>query len=92
MAYAEVQAAGAAMTRFVEVGAPTPTEPPVEPRSAFVTVSFGARGWFAVLMWWNPDLDGSWEPWEAHPDFFSTEADVVPIARAWAQSQGVDLL
>jgi len=76
----------------VAIGAPTATEPPVEPLRPFVSVTWGVRGWSAVLMWWNPDLDGFWEPWESHPHSFSTEAEAVPIARAWAETQGVEFV
>lgn len=29
-----------------------------------VTLSEGMSGWFAVIVWWNPEHGGFWEPWD----------------------------
>jgi len=73
----------------VEHGKPTATEPPVNPHAPFVTVSEGMRGWFAVVMWWNPDLGGFWEPWQTSPESFDEKQDAVESARNWAVADGL---
>jgi hypothetical protein len=33
-------------------------------RGRFWTVTKGMPGYFAVQMWWNPEYDGFWEPYD----------------------------
>lgn len=33
-------------------------------RRPYVTVTYGGAGYFAVLLCWNEDHGGFWEPWE----------------------------
>lgn len=70
-----------------EVGNPTATEPPLNPHAPFVTVSQGMRGWFAVIMWRNPELDGFWEPWQTSPQSFPFKDLAIRDARNWAEAE-----
>lgn len=54
----------------------------------YVTVTSGLRGYFAVLMWWNPE--GFWEPWNTSDFSSSKYEDAVQDARDWAQAEGIE--
>ena len=71
----------------VEVGKPTATEPPINPHVPFVTVSQGMRGWFAVIMWWNPDLGGFWEPWQTADQSSPFKDIAIRDAKNWAATE-----
>lgn len=54
-----------------------------------VTVTHGMRGYFAVLVWWNPD-GGFWEPWESGCGSYSNPDEASTEGRAWAAAEGVE--
>lgn len=57
----------------------------------FITVSNGLRGWFAVNMWWNPEHDGFYEPWNTGCGSYETREGAIKEAKAWAEADGIDL-
>lgn len=60
---------------------------PAATTERFVTVTYGLRGYFAVLMWWNPD--GFWEPWQSGIGSYVTAEDAAKEGREWAEAEGV---
>jgi hypothetical protein len=60
-----------------------------EKAEKFVTTCGPAiSGWFAVLMWHNPE--GFWEPWDTHPMRRPTLEEATADARAWAVNLGLE--
>jgi hypothetical protein len=65
-----------------------------EDYSNFITVTKGQL-WFAVMFWWNikEDFlapgDGFWEPWTTGMGRYSTQAEAISAAQAWASAEGV---
>lgn len=57
---------------------------------SYVTVTHGMRGWFAVLMHWNTDLGGFWEPYVTDSSSFKTREAAIPAAKAIAEAEGVE--
>ena len=33
-------------------------------KETFITTTSGMSGHFAVMLWWNPDMEGFWEPYD----------------------------
>jgi predicted component of type VI protein secretion system len=62
----------------------TVLDPKVHPR--YVTVTHGMAGYFAVQMWWNPDLDGFWEPWNTGFGRWRQSSEAAKEAIAWAEA------
>lgn len=57
---------------------------------SYVTVTHGLRGYFAVLVWWNPDLGGFYEPYDSGVGSYATEAEAIPEALDWADAEGIE--
>ena len=55
---------------------------------SFVTITNGMRGFFAVLVWWNPE--GFYEPWSTGIGSYATGDDAVAEAENWAKDEGVE--
>lgn len=49
------------------------------------TVREGMSGWFAVLMWWNPDMDGFPEPWTTADGRYPEESTAIEEGRDLAR-------
>lgn len=64
---------------------PTATQTP-EP---YITVSRGGSGYFAVHLWWNPEMDGFYEPWETGLGRYADPVDAEREAIAWARDEGI---
>ena len=56
----------------------------------FVTVTEGMSGYFAVMMWWNPDLGGFHEPWQTGVGRYATPEEAEEEGRAWAAEEGLE--
>lgn len=61
-----------------------------EERAAFVTVMHGMRGYFPVLVVWNTDFGGFYEPEQSGPASFADAKDAAAAARAWARDEGLE--
>lgn len=61
-----------------------------EIKNPVVTVTHGMRGWFAVTMWWNPDMGGFWEPWETAENSWPTAEQAAVDGRLWAKNEGLE--
>jgi len=46
-------------------------------------------GYFAVMMWWNPE-EGFWEPYQSGIGRYDNEEDAIEEAKWWAQSKGLE--
>lgn len=61
----------------------------------YVTITHGMRGFFAVLMTWSDDGDGSsegfYEPFNTGFESYKTYEDAIPEARSWAFAEECEL-
>lgn len=55
---------------------------------AYITITRGMRGFFAVHIWWNPE--GFWEPWQSGFGSYATREEAIPEARSWAEAEGLE--
>jgi hypothetical protein len=55
-----------------------------------MTVTHGMRGHFAVLVWWNPEYGGFWEPWNSGIGSYKTADGAKREAEQWAKDEGVE--
>lgn len=62
----------------------------IEDHKAYVTVTCGIRGWFAVMMWWNQELGGFWEPWNTGDGSYATAREAEVDAKCWAEAEGIE--
>lgn len=61
-----------------------------EEKPAFITVMHGLIGYFAVLVSWNEDLDGFYEPYQTGPGRYRDAKEAAKEARAWARDEGLE--
>lgn len=47
-------------------------------------------GYFAVMYWWNPEMDGFWEPWQTGIGRYATREEAVKEGKAWAEAEGLE--
>ena len=64
--------------------------PEREHRCFYMTVTHGMRGYFAVLLWWNRDYGGFWEPWNTGIGSYDSAQKAEQEARQWAEEEGVE--
>ena len=64
---------------------------PVEEHPQYITVSRGMAGYFAVLLWWNPEHGGFYEPWTTSDFRYRDRADAVKDAREWGEAEGIEV-
>ncbi len=62
------------------------------PRAKHVTITKGMSGHFAVIVWWNPDMGGFWEPWDTGIGRYATEAEAYGEAEFIAKEEGLPLV
>lgn len=58
-----------------------------EDQSSYVTTTHGMRGWFAVLMWYNPE--GFWEPFQSGIGSYKTQIEAEKEAKEWADAEEI---
>lgn len=56
----------------------------------YITTTTGMSGHFAVMLWWNPDLGGFWEPWDTGIGRYSNVAEAAEEGREWAASENLE--
>ena len=56
---------------------------------SYVTVYESIGGWKAVLLWWNPELGGFYEPMQTGSGC-ATREEAVAWAKDWAEAEGVE--
>lgn len=69
-----------------KVGTPVP-RPRAEKRAPYITVTHGMSGYFAVMLWWNTDMGGFYEPWDTGIGRYPTEAEAEAEAEQWADEE-----
>lgn len=57
-----------------------------------ITVTSGMSGYFAVKIWWNPQMGGFPEPWSTGAGRYPTEAEAVDEAKTWAASEAIPFI
>jgi hypothetical protein len=58
--------------------------------ASFVTVYESVGGWKAMMVWWNPDMGGFWEPYQTGLGGYPTETEAEAEARDWAAADGLE--
>jgi hypothetical protein len=66
---------------------PAPTASSDHP--AYVSVTHGMRGHFAVLMTWNTE-GAFYEPWQSSPSAFESPERAVDDGKSWAKAEGIE--
>lgn len=65
-------------------------DPEKTPRYITHTTERSVGGaFFAVHVWWNPEMGGFWEPWETGVGRYRRMEDAADEARAWAIDKGL---
>ena len=59
------------------------------PHATYITVTQGMSGYFAVMLWWNPDMGGFYEPWNTGVGRYPTREEAETEAKQWAEAEGV---
>lgn len=54
-----------------------------------VTTTHGGSGYYAVLVWWNPDLGGFPEPWSTGEGRYVVREGAIQEAKDWAEAEGI---
>lgn len=54
-----------------------------------VDVTEGMSGHFAVIIWWNPDMGGFWEPWDTGEGRYATATEAYLEAKAIGEADGL---
>ena len=47
-------------------------------------------GYFAVMVWWNPENGGFWEPWQTGIGRYPFKDLAIREAKAWAEAEGME--
>jgi hypothetical protein len=42
------------------------------------------------MVWWNPDHNGFWEPWQSSAGSYDTPEEATVAGRAWAEAEGLE--
>lgn len=61
---------------------------PAEDHASYITTTFGMRGCFAVLMFW--DEDGFWDVWQTGIGSYKNADDAAVEGRQWAHEEGLE--
>ena len=56
----------------------------------YITTTEGMSGHFAVMLWWNPDMGGFWEPWDTGIGRFATREEAAEEAKQWAEAEELE--
>lgn len=54
-----------------------------------VDITEGLSGHFAVIIWWNPDMGGFWEPWDVGEGCYATPVEAYLEAKAIGEAEGL---
>lgn len=52
-----------------------------------ITVTKGMAGWFAVMLWWNPECGGFPEPYLTGSGRYAKQTDAIREAQDWAAAE-----
>ena len=58
-------------------------------KEPYITVTEGMSGHFAVLVAWNPELGGFWEPYQTGIGRYRERSEAIAEGRDWAELEGL---
>lgn len=58
--------------------------------ATFITTTHGMRGWFAVMMHWNTDCGGFWEPLNTGFGSYVFKDHAEREGREWAEAEEME--
>lgn len=58
-------------------------------RDPYIDITQGIGGWFCVLLTWNEDNGGFYEPWTTSPARYSHPEAAIDEALVWAQNEEI---
>ena len=61
-----------------------------ETKAPYITVTHGMSGYFAVLLTWNPDLGGFYEPEQTGMGRYRSADVAAEEGRDWAAVEGIE--
>ena len=56
----------------------------------YITVTRGLSTWFAVMIWWNPEMGGFPEPYDSGVGRYIEKDDAIVEAEMWAKEEGLE--
>lgn len=56
----------------------------------YITTTSGGSGFFAVMIWLNPDMGGFEEPWQTGIGRYKSSAQAAIEAREWAAAEELE--
>ena len=56
----------------------------------YITTTYGMSGYFAVHVWWNPDMGGFWEPYQTGVGRYSDKKLAIVEAKQWAEAEELE--
>lgn len=57
--------------------------------TGYISVYKPIAGWKAIQYWWNPDMEGFWEPWQTGDYAFATKEEAILDAKQWAEADSI---
>lgn len=57
-----------------------------------ITVTQGMSGWFAVMLWWNPEMGGFPEPYQTGIGRYCTREEAKIEAKEWSEAEGLEFI
>ena len=61
-------------------------------KESFITVYQTWGGWNSVMMWWNAELGGYWEPWQTGMGPYDTREEAVRDGKSWAIEEKLEFM
>lgn len=58
-------------------------------KTGYISVYKPIAGWKAIQYWWNPDMEGFWEPWQTGSFAFATKEEAIEDAKFWAMCDDI---
>ena len=63
-------------------------DPQWEDYQTYIGITCGMRGWFAVLLVWNQEMQ-MYEPWSTGFGSYKSSKEAIPEAKGWAAAEGI---
>jgi hypothetical protein len=57
---------------------------------SYITVYKSIGGWKAVLLWWNPEMGGFYEPMQTGLCGYETREEAIEEGKYWAEAEDVE--
>lgn len=62
----------------------------IDRKPSYITVMSSMGGWKALLLTWNPDHGGFYEPYQTGLGAYATREEAVSEAKWWAENEGLE--